>query len=134
MWKIWALASCLLEKPCKQRCQGAAKSAHIPSPLPAPPVPAPPTQDELAKRAKKAEKNKKYRLRKQEKDQKKKKEEEEAKRAAEAKSAQDTHTVTSESSTEEHSPRKTPMAARSSRVLGGLAKKSLFQSLTEISD
>ena len=69
---------------------------------------------------------------------KKKKEEEEAKRAAEAKSAQTAaHTVSSGSSTEEDSPRRPgSFEARSSRFLGAqaVAKKALFQSLSELSE
>ena len=42
--------------------------------------------------------------------------------------------MTFESSTEEDSPRKPPSAARSNRVLGGVAIKSLFKSLTEMSE
>ena len=100
---------------------------HPPPPA-APPAPTPPTEEELqAKKAKQREKNKKYRLRKKEK-----KKIEEEKRVEEAKSPQVAHIVTSGS--EEDSPRKTPMASRAHRVLGAVAKKSLFQSLVEMSD
>ena len=42
--------------------------------------------------------------------------------------------MTSKYSTEEDSPRKTSVAGKSNRVLGAVAKKSLFQSLIEMSD
>ena len=57
---------------------------------------------------------------------------EEAKNADEAKGEQ---TLSSEEySSDEDSPKKTPMASRSSRVLGALAKKSLFQELNSLSE
>ena len=40
--------------------------------------------------------------------------------------------MTSES--EEDSPRKAPMASRTHRVLGNMAKKSLFQELNEMTE
>ena len=54
----------------------------------------------------------------------------------EAKSAQsNAHTVSSGSSTEEDSPRRPgPFEARASRVLGAVAKKTLFQTLSELSE
>ena len=120
------MASTCWENPDNKN-QCSAKSAQI---LPAEPFVIL-TQEELAKKARKREKNKKYKKQKREKD-KAKKLQEEAKKADEAKGAQ---TVSSEEySTEEASRRKTPMASRSSRVLGGLAKKSLFQELNSLSE
>ena len=55
---------------------------------------------------------------------------EEEKGIEEAKSAQAAHIVTLGS--EEDSPRKAPLASRTYRVLGAVAKKSLFQDLKEM--
>ena len=108
--------------------KGSAKSALLPTApsAAAPPVPNVQTDEELkAKKAAKKEKNKRY------KERKKEKKEEEKKKIEEAKAAQTAaFTVTSE----EDSPRKTPFASRNHRVLGSIAKKSLFQDLKEMTE
>ena len=118
------LAALCWENPSNK---GAAKSAQIPPQPPAPTPPAGQTPKEIAaKKARKMEKNKRYQIKKKEKREQKKKEDAEAKTAAEANAGRSTPPPLTDSSTEEDSPRKSPMASRIIRVLGDTAKKSLF--------
>ena len=134
LWKNGTSAATCWKNPANVGA-GTVKSAQLTSQTPAPTLPAT-TQEAAAKKAKQQEKNRKLRQTQKEKKAKKKQEEEEAKRAVEAKSAQsNAHTVSSGSSTEEDSPRRPgPFEARASRVLGAMAKKTLFQNLSELSE
>ena len=98
--------------------------------------PTGPTPEEIAaKKARQKEKNKRLALKRKEKKAKKKKEAEEAKSAADAgRQTPPLPPLTASSSSEEDSPRKSPVRSRTYRVLGDTAKKSLYQKLNTISE
>ena len=118
-----------------QGAAGAAKTVQVPSTL-EPIPPTGPTPEEIAaKKAKQKEKNKRLALKRKEKKAKKKKEAEEAKSAADTgRQTPPLPPLTASSSSEEDSPRKSPVRSRTFRVLGNTAKKSLHQKLNTISE
>ena len=121
-----------LAAKCWKNPNGAAKLAHAENNPPDPAVEA-----EKAKKAKQEKEKKKRQKQREKKALKKKAEEEEAKKAAEEAKTVHANTVSSESSTEEDSPRRYsgPAQARASRVGAvGEAKRALFKTLSEMSE